>query len=131
MAASLIIPTGYWTTSGRNEFGECCLILHHEHFGELSDHQTYAGAVYAAQDHSDELADEASEQAAAVAEAAYEATLETLHSLIASARVHTNAGDDAARGERRAIKAVLTAIDTISMAPAGAKLVTSQFMGVL
>lgn len=129
MATALTFPAGYWTTSGRNEFGERCFVLHHEHFGELSDHSCYAEAINAAVEHSDDLADEASAQAAAVAEAAYEATLETLHSLIASARVHANAGDDAARGERRAIKAVLTAIDTISMAPVGAKLVASQTMG--
>ena len=131
MDASLTMPAGYWTPSGKNEFDERCLILHHEHFGELSDHDCYAEAINAAVEHSDELADEASAQAAAVAEAAYEATLETLHALISSARVHANAGDDAARGERRAIKAVLTAIDTISMAPVGAKLVPVQTMGAL
>ena len=113
MAASLILPPGYWTTSGKNEFGERCLILHHEHFGELSDHQTYAEAVYEAQEHADTLADEASEQAAAVAEAAYEATLDTYRALIAGMPIHVAPGDDAARGERRARNALLKAIDGI------------------
>ena len=129
MAAALQMLPGYWTTSGRNEFGERVLVLHHEHFGELSDHDCYAEAINAAVEHSDDLADEASAQAAAVAEAAYEATLETLHALISGSRIHANAGDDAARGERRAIKAVLTAIDTISMAPVGARFVAAQTMG--
>lgn len=113
MAAPFQLPAGYWTTSGRDEFGQQCFVLHHEHFGELSDHQTYADAVYEAQDHADTLADEASEAAAAVAEAAYEATLDTIHAIIRNAQVHTDACDDAARGERRAIRDALKAIDGI------------------
>lgn len=124
MASSLTLPNGYYTYRGRD-----CVELHHDDFGLVQKCDCYAEACYAAQEHDDTLADEASEAAAAASDAAYEATLETLHSLIASARVHTNAGDDAARGERRAIKAVLTAIDTISMAPVGARLVAAQSMG--
>jgi hypothetical protein len=113
MAAALTFPAGYWTTSGRNEFGDRCFVLHHEHFGELSDHDCYAEAINAAVEHSDELADEASAQAAAVAEAAYEATLDTYRTLIAGMPIHVAPGDDAARGERRARNALLKAIDGI------------------
>lgn len=113
MAAALQMLPGYWTTSGRNEFGEKVLVLHHEHFGELSDHDCYAEAINAAVEHSDDLADEASAQAAAVAEAAYEATLDTYRALVAGMPVHFAPGDDAARGERRARNALLKAIDGI------------------
>jgi hypothetical protein len=119
MAASyaLTMPAGYWTAPGRDEFGAHCLTLHHERFGVLSDHECRADAIYAAQDHADELADEASAEAAAAAGGAYEATLDTIHAMVSALIVQPLLGDDEARGEQRAVRAALVAIEAIGKAP--------------
>ena len=115
---ALTMPAGYWTAPGRDEFGQLCLTLHSERFGILSDHDCRADAIYAAQAHADELADEASAEAAAAAGGAYEATLDTLYLLVAQRIAKPAADDHEARGEQKAIRAVLAAIEAIGNRPA-------------
>lgn len=115
---ALTMPSGYWTATGRDEFGQPCLTLHHERFGILSDHDCQADAIYAAQAHADELADEQSSEAAAAAGGAFEATLDTIHAMVSALIVQPLPGDDEARGEQRAVRVVLAAIDAIGKAPA-------------
>ncbi len=115
---ALQMPSGYWTTLGRDEFGSPCLVLHHERFGVLSDHDCRSDAIYAAQEHADEMADEQSAEAAAVAGEAYEATLDTILAMISGLAAQHLPGDDAARGEQRAVRAAVAAIQAIGKAPA-------------
>lgn len=116
--ASLQMPGGYWTTSGRDDCGQPCLVLHHEYFGTLSDHDCRADAVFAAQEHADEVADEQSKEAAAVAGQAFERSLDSIHAMVSALIVHPLPGDDEARGEQRAVRAALAAIEAIGKAPA-------------
>lgn len=118
MAAPLALPPGYWTTAGRDEFGHLCDVLHHEHFGELSFHDFRADAIYAAIEHADKLADEASEEARAAAENAYDAALDSIHAMIAGLIISHLPGDDAARGEQRAVREALVAISLLGMGSA-------------
>ncbi|KAA0117847.1 hypothetical protein CIW48_26960 [Methylobacterium sp. P1-11] len=116
--ASMRFPDGYWAEEGLNEYREPCFILHNVRFGVLSDHDCEAEAVFAAQDHADELADEDSAEAADIAETAYNKSLDSIHAMIAGLIVQPLPGDDEARGEQRAVRAALLAIDAIGKAPA-------------
>jgi len=113
-------PDGYWAVEGRNEYREPCFVLHNVRFGILSDHDCLAEAVFAAQDHADELADEYSAEGADIAEAAFNRSLDSIHAMIAGLIVQPLPGDDEARGEQRAVRAALAAINAIGKAPAAA-----------
>lgn len=114
---ALTMPTGYYTKPGLNEFDEPCTSLYHDKLGILSDHDCRADAIYAAQAHADELADEASAEAAAAAGGAYEATLDSILALVTGFAVKGEPADDAARGEQRAVRAAIAAIQAIGNQP--------------
>jgi len=109
----LSLPAGYTISRSRDGYA-----LHSDHFGEIGegDFGCWASACYAAHDHADEVAD-ADPVEAEVADRAYNVTLDYFHAL-ASDELTRQGVSAVARGRHRAARALIAAIDGITIAAA-------------
>jgi len=113
MAVSLTLPAGYRIERSRDGYA-----LHSDHFGEIGegDYGCWASACDAAHDHADSVSDP---DEAVAASRAYNALLDGFHALAAQ-HLAQPIEDAETRGQHRAARALLAAIDGIS-APASQK----------
>lgn len=114
MPSTLTLPNGYRIERSRDGYA-----LHSDCFGEIGegDFSCWASACYAAHDHADEVADPADAEAA---ERAYNAILDGFHAL-ASHHLAQPVDDAETRGQHRAARALIAAIDGITIAAAASE----------